>query len=145
MKASRTILAAAGLILAAGPAVFGSSGAAAGLRPPVSPPPAVSVWRGDDHRAIEGGRRRAGRDHRNRLDLFGAAGPTESQTPAGEEEEAAASRDLLSAGAPRSAASRRSRRGRGSSRSASARRGAAPCRSSSTAISRDSAGRRARA
>jgi hypothetical protein len=88
MEASCANWIAVGSILAAGLAVFGSTGAAAGLRPPVSPPPAVSIWRGGDHRAIEDVRRRAARDHRNQLDLFGAVGPTEGETPAAQEEEA---------------------------------------------------------
>ncbi len=88
MKASCANWVAAGLILAAGSAVFGSTGAAAGLHPPVSSHSTVSVWRGDDRRAIEGARRRAGRDRRGQLDFFGAAGPTEGETPAVQEEEA---------------------------------------------------------
>lgn len=87
MKASCANWVAVGSILAAGSAVFGSTGAAAGLRPPVSPPPAVSVWRGDDHRAIEGVTRRARRDRRNQLDLFGGVGPAEAETPAAQEQE----------------------------------------------------------
>ncbi len=92
MKASLTKLAAAGLILASGSAVLGSSGAAAGWRPSVFPHPTVSAWRGESHRAIEEGRRRAERGRRNRFDqfggLFGDIGATEGETPAGEEETA---------------------------------------------------------
>ena len=88
MKASCANWVAAGLILAGGAAVFGSTGAAAGLRPPVSSPSTVSVWRGDDLRAIAGARRRAGLYRRGQLNFFGAAGPTEGETPAAQEEEA---------------------------------------------------------
>jgi len=87
MEASCANWIAVGSILAAGLAVFGSTGAAAGLRPPVSPHPAVSVRRGDDRRAIEGAARRAGRDHRNQFDLFGGVGPAEGETPAAQAEE----------------------------------------------------------
>ncbi len=87
MKASLTNLAAAGLILAGGAAVFGATGAAAGLRSPVSAHPAVSASRGEHH-AMGEGRRRHRRGYGSELDLFGAAGPTEGETPAGEEEEA---------------------------------------------------------
>jgi hypothetical protein len=87
MKASCANLAAAGLVLAAGSAAFGATGAAAGLRAAASAPPVVSVWRGGDHGAIEERRRRAGSDHRNALDWFGVVGPIEGETPAGQEEE----------------------------------------------------------
>ncbi len=87
MKVSCANWIAVGSIATAGLAVFGSSGAAAGVRPPVSPPATVSIWRGDDHRAIGGVRRRAGRDRRNRFDLFGAGGPTVGETPAVQEDE----------------------------------------------------------
>ncbi|MGD1036981.1 MAG: hypothetical protein ABR878_07235 [Roseiarcus sp.] len=88
MNASCANLAAAGLILAAGAAVFGATGAAAGLRAPVAASPIVSVWRDDERRVIGERGRRAGRDRRDRLDWFGLGGPTEGETPAAEEDEA---------------------------------------------------------
>ncbi|MGO9769985.1 MAG: hypothetical protein ACLPSW_10585 [Roseiarcus sp.] len=87
MKASLTNWAAAGLILAAGSAVFGATGAAAGLRPPVPAHPAVSASRLGEPHAIERGRRRVERNRRNGLDESGALGPTEGEPPAEEEQE----------------------------------------------------------
>lgn len=88
MKASRTILAAAGLILAAGLPFFGATGAGAALRPPLAARPHVSVWRSAERHAIDRRRDRFARGRGNGLDLFGDIGPTEGETPTGEQAEA---------------------------------------------------------
>ena len=88
MKASRTILVAASVFLAAGSAGLGPTGAAAGLRPPVSAHAAVSVGRGGERHAIGEGRHRDRGGYGGELDLSGVAGPMGGETPVGQEEEA---------------------------------------------------------
>jgi hypothetical protein len=88
MKASLVNLAAAGLIVAAGLSVSGATGAVAGLRPPGGAHPAVSPWRGAERHAAEEGWRRHRRGQGGGLDLSGAVGQAEDETPAAEEEEA---------------------------------------------------------
>ncbi|MGO4869384.1 MAG: hypothetical protein ACLPGW_02040 [Roseiarcus sp.] len=88
MKASRTFLVAASLIVAAGSAAFAASAGAPGLHAPVPAPSAVSVWRGGERHAVEQRQRRVDGDRRGRLDLFGVVGADEGEAPAAEEEAA---------------------------------------------------------
>ncbi len=86
MKASLTTWVAAGVILTAGAAAFGASGAAAGLRAPVPAHLPVAAPRVGERRAIERGGSRLERD---RLSQLGAADATEAETPAWAQEQEA--------------------------------------------------------